>query len=52
MRQETRIKIRNSIYIANRYFNEWIPLENRYFDSFKIKESSDILIKINKKPNF
>ena len=46
--QQVRVINRNSEYIANRYFNEWIPLENKYFNTFKIKEKADILIKISK----
>ncbi|MBQ9692998.1 MAG: phosphoribulokinase [Clostridia bacterium] len=36
--QRTRILKRNSPQLAKRFFEEWIPLENRYFSETKIKE--------------
>lgn len=29
----------------SRFINEWIPLENRYFDAFSIKDRADIRLK-------
>ena len=34
----------NSINFANRFFNEWIPLENIYFDQTDIKNRCDIIV--------
>ena len=31
---------------AERFFNEWIPLENKYFSHIAIKEQCDLVIKI------
>ena len=45
--QKERILIRNTEKIATSFFNEWIPLENIYFEKFKIKEYSEIIIKNN-----
>lgn len=42
--QRERILRRNSPRLAERFFSEWIPLENAYFDGMKIKESCDIII--------
>ena len=36
--QRERILIRNSPQLAKRFFEEWIPLENIYFESMCIKE--------------
>ena len=44
--QRERILIRNSPAMAERFFDEWIPLENRYFTGMKIKERCQILITI------
>ena len=44
--QKERINIRNSPRLAERFFSEWIPLENRYFTGMKIKERCQILITI------
>lgn len=42
--QKERIIERNSERLAERFFSEWIPLENAYFYGMKIKESCDIII--------
>lgn len=39
--QMERIKQRNN---CDRYFNEWIPLENKYFNSYDFIGNADILI--------
>lgn len=42
--QRSRIIKRNSTELQKRFFNEWIPLEDKYFKSFDIKNSSDLII--------
>ena len=46
MLQEERIRKRNSPEMAERFFSEWIPLENRYFESMQVKEHCNIVISI------
>ena len=43
--QEQRLRIlrRNGISLQQRFLNEWIPLENQYFDEMKIREQSDLV---------
>ena len=41
--QRERILKRNGD-MAERFFNEWIPLENRYFEAFGIREKCDLVI--------
>lgn len=36
--QRKRIEKRNSPEMAERFFKEWIPMEQKYFDTFAIKE--------------
>lgn len=45
--QKERIIKRNSTQMAQRFFNEWIPMEETYFSKMKIKEKCDICIKID-----
>lgn len=45
--QKKRINERNSPQFAERFFNEWIPLENAYFAGTDIKSRSDLIISIN-----
>ena len=45
--QRKRILIRNSPNFAQRFFYEWIPLENRYFDGTDIRKRADLVIRIN-----
>ena len=47
--QKKRILLRNTPQFAERFFNEWIPLENRYFEGSEIKKRSDMIIPINEK---
>ncbi len=47
--QRQRILVRNSPQFAERFFNEWIPLENKYFAGTDIKTRSDLIIPINEK---
>ena len=44
--QRERILHRNSPELAERFFNEWIPLENRYFEKTQIKQRCDMTIQI------
>lgn len=44
--QKSRINQRNSPNMAQRFFNEWIPLEDKYFQSLNIKNKCDLVIKI------
>ena len=44
--QELRIRKRNSPAMAERFFKEWIPMEQRYFDIMKTKERCDMVIRI------
>lgn len=43
-KKHERILERSNEHMLNRFKNEWIPLENKYFDTFKIKENSDLVI--------
>lgn len=43
-KQKERILKRNSPQEANRFFNEWIPLENVYFSNTNVKERCSIII--------
>lgn len=36
--QKERIRKRNGERMLTRFLNEWIPMENRYFETFRIKE--------------
>lgn len=42
--QQSRILKRNGPYMLKRFQEEWIPLENQYFNTFKIKEVSDYIM--------
>ena len=42
--QRERILKRNSPQLAQRFFNEWIPLELEYFSKMKVRERCDISI--------
>ena len=39
--QKERILKRNSLEFANRFFYEWIPLENLYFSKTNVKKRCD-----------
>lgn len=45
--QKERILRRNGSAMAARFFNEWIPLEQKYFSEMKIKEHCDMTIVIS-----
>lgn len=42
--QVTRIEGRNTPEMAQRFFNEWIPLEKLYFESLDIRNKADIIV--------
>jgi uridine kinase len=42
--QKNRIVNRNSIELAKRFFSEWIPLENEYFEKASIRNRADLSI--------
>ena len=39
-----RILLRNGERWAERFKNEWIPMEEKYFDAFGIREGAEVLI--------
>lgn len=45
--QEERIRNRNSPKLAERFFEEWIPKEQKYHEIMKVKERCDLCIKID-----
>lgn len=44
--QKERIRKRNSAEMAKRFFEEWIPMEQRYFVAMQVKEQCDIVISL------
>ena len=46
VKQRERITKRNSPQLAKRFFDEWIPLENIYFEKTDIKNRCDMIITI------
>ncbi len=46
-RQKARITKRNSPALATRFFEEWIPMENAYFEATNIHERCDIRIGVD-----
>ena len=44
-KQKERILKRNGEEMLKKFTNEWIPLENKYFNEFKIEEKSDLIIR-------
>lgn len=44
--QVLRVNKRNSPEMAERFFEEWIPLEQRYFEAMKVKERCNMVISI------
>lgn len=44
--QKKRIFLRNTPAMASRFFEEWIPLENRYFSANGIKERADLVLPV------
>ncbi|MBQ9122507.1 MAG: hypothetical protein IJY10_03335 [Lachnospiraceae bacterium] len=47
-RTQERIYKRNSPQMAERFLNEWIPMEHLYFEKMCVKERCDVVIEINK----
>ncbi len=45
--QKKRIEKRNFPQLAKRFFNEWIPLEEIYFEKMQVKKRCDISISIS-----
>jgi len=45
--QRERIKVRNSPQMAERFFREWIPLEQRYFDTYRTEDRCDLSVRID-----
>ncbi len=43
--QRNRITERNGNEMYEKFKNVWIPMENKYFDEFQIKEKSDYIIR-------
>ena len=44
--QRERILRRNSALLAERFFNEWIPLERMYFSGMNIKEKCSLCLEV------
>ena len=42
--QLERIKKRSGEGMLKRFIQEWIPLENKYFEAFKIAQQCDLVI--------
>ena len=45
-KQRDRILKRNSPSLTKRFFDEWIPLENLYFEKTEIEKRCDLVIDI------
>lgn len=43
--QSGRILLRNGPEMQQRFLNEWIPLEKRYFEHFRIEDQCDLIIR-------
>ncbi len=44
--QRERIMKRNAPFLRERFFEEWIPMENKYFAEFDIKNKCNLVINI------
>ena len=44
--QKERILRRNSPTVAKRFFEEWIPLENAYFEGMNVKERAHVVLPV------
>ena len=44
--QKSRINKRNSPAFAQRFFNEWIPMEHRYFEVMQVQERCNLIISV------
>ena len=49
--QKERILKRNGREKAERFFQEWIPMEQNYFEAFGVKERCDLVISIGVRRN-
>ena len=47
--QRKRIEARNTPSFAKRFFEEWIPLEQRYFEGADVKARADMIIPVKEK---
>ena len=45
-KQKERITVRNSPWLAERFFSEWIPMENVYFEKTGIKDRCDLVLPV------
>lgn len=45
--QKKRLIKRNTPQMAERFFNEWIPLEEQYFATFPIYQNADMVLVLN-----
>lgn len=45
-KQRKRIKVRNSPRLAERFFSEWIPMENLYYEKMGIKDRCDLVLPV------
>lgn len=43
--QTERIRKRDGEYMLSRFISEWIPMENRYFETFEIKKKCDFVVR-------
>ena len=46
--QKERIQKRNAPALAKRFFDEWIPMENKYFSNTDIADRCDMVVKITR----
>ena len=46
-KQKERITVRNSPWLAERFFSEWIPMENVYFEKTGIKDRCDLVLPVS-----
>lgn len=42
--QKSRIRKRSNEFMLNRFINDWIPLENEYFEKLEIESKCDLVI--------
>ena len=47
--QQKRILARNTSAFAKRFFDEWIPFENRYFEKTETRERCDLVLPVREK---
>jgi len=43
-KQKSRIQARNNAGTAMQYFDKWIPMEEAYFETYKVRKSADMII--------